>query len=202
VRLAAVIIALLAGIPARACDVGLVLVFDLSASVGEDERLLTLHGIAEALRHPYVEGAFLGQSARVRVVAFADRAAPLTEWISVQSPADLHAIAGMLDAPPTISIGTSTTINSGLALAAQSLGEVDCAREVVDVMTDGEDQRHADMSVFGDGATVNVLLVGSDPTGALRAAEMQRGLGSFTWPLTGLDDLTNALARKIAMEVS
>jgi hypothetical protein len=58
------------------------------------------------------------------------------------------------------------------------------------------------MSVFGDGATVNVLLVGSDPTGALRAAEMQRGLGSFTWPLTGLDDLTNALARKIALEVS
>jgi Ca-activated chloride channel family protein len=190
-------------LPARACDLALVLAFDISASINTTERALMMHGIAEALRHPWVASAFLGQSAQVEVVVFADKAQSLTGWVPVNSTDDLHNLAAMLDAPPPmLTVGSVTMINRAVAYAAGSLETVQCEREILDIMTDGEQSEAANVSMFADWQTVNVLLLGTTAQGALRAAELRHGDDGFIWPLASLEDLTNALAEKMIQEVS
>jgi Ca-activated chloride channel family protein len=185
------------------CDLALVLAFDLSSSIDAEERTLVLHGIAEALRHPWVASAFLGQSAMVQVVVFADAPQALTGWVPVNATDDLHNLAAMLDAPmPPLKIGSGTRISPAVAFSAGALSNVECTREVLDVMTDGEDPTPINTEMFEDWQTINVLLLGDSLQGAARTAELLHGEGSFSWPLATLYDLTKALAEKMIQEVS
>lgn len=207
-RLALALAAALAlPVPGRACDLAVDLAFDLSGSIDAAERTLILHGIAEALRHPWVAGAFSSQDARLRVTVFADRAQPLTGWVPIQSTDDLYTLAQMLDGvnPAALSVGYSTRIQTAIDLGVAGLAEVQCTREILDVMTDGEDGTPTPLNVsaFEDWQTVNVLLLaGGGPGGVMRAGQMQHGVGSFTMPLADLFDLTDGLARKMLQEVS
>jgi hypothetical protein len=146
----------------------------------------------------------MGQEAQLQVVVFADQVQAITEWVPVTSTDDLHDLAAMLDAPPPMmAVGSGTRINHAVTFSADSLGKVECEREILDIMTDGEDYNGpADTSSFEPWQTINVLLLGATPTGAMRAAELKHGPDGFIWPLASLEDLTNALAEKMIQEVS
>jgi hypothetical protein len=186
------------------CDVALVLALDLSSSTADRHGLVT-RGTAASLRHYAVADAFSGQAVKVRVFAWADIQVPLVGWTEVSQRADLLALADRLEEPLHARTGSGTNLTFAVNYARSQLAEVDCDREVVDILTDGD----AVSPVYSvrrfdrDFQVINVLWVGSDPAHRqMVETDLRFGHGAFVLQIADYRELERAMVRKLVMEVA
>ena len=214
-----------AGWAEAACRQALALGLDVSGSVDGREYRLQLDGLAAALRDAQVRRAFLAMpQAPVRLIVFewagVAQQRRLAGWRTIESAADLEAVAARLEAAqsgyddPATAIGAA--MRHGAALLAQQAA---CWQKTLDISGDGPANRGAHPRDVGDaelaGITVNGLVIGpasranttKDLTGvktleAYYRAHVMRGQGAFVETATDFEDFARAMRRKLLREIA
>lgn len=224
--LAAVLVLLLAlaAAPARACRLALVLAMDVSASVDAQEYRLQTEGTASALLSDPVRAvALAGEPVAVAVFMWSGvvEQARVAGWDVIDSPTRLEALAARIAAHPRPAFHGRTAIGAALRHGAGLLDAgPDCARRVIDLSGDGENndgpapERVRDSGLLR-GITVNGLTVGGDlpmdhgtmaeEGGALSryfAERVIHGPGAFVERAEDYRDFRRAMTRKLERELA
>jgi len=218
-------VALLAEPVQATCRQALALGLDVSGSVDTREYRLQTDGLAEALRDPDVQAAFLAlPSLPVRLMVY--EWSGLTDqrviipWTDIQDAAELWRIAGILNG--MTKAGTqdgATAIASAMIFGARSLqAQGGCLQWTLDLSGDGpantglhpRDVAEAEL----DGVTINGLVLlpfsRSNITKNLtnvRTLEdyyqnfVLRGPGAFTEKASSFEDFGAAMRRKLIREL-
>ncbi|MEM7496963.1 MAG: DUF1194 domain-containing protein [Pseudomonadota bacterium] len=199
------------------CRLALVLALDVSASVDQREYGLLTSGTANALRSDEVRAA-LKSLGGVEVAVFEwsgrfqqHRIAP---WARLDDDTAIDDMAGRIERHPRTTSEYPTALGAALGHAATLLRAATpgCARRVVDVAGDGENNhgfepRHAYNAFDFRGVTVNGLVVASDEAGKGIAAidyyanEVIRGPEAFLEVAASYDDFERAMKRKLLREI-
>jgi hypothetical protein len=196
------------------CQLSLTLLSDASASIKPAQHKLIREGTAWALNHENLRYSLIPKNASdprimVRVIEYADQQDELVPFTMINTRADVEAIAAqVLTRPrsPTQVIGHSTGTGMALENARRGFLEVPCARNVVDVLFDGESNAGiltADVlkAYREETDQVNVLfLQGAYPIAT--AQRVQFGPLAFTVLVAGYEDVGRAMLRKLQMEVA
>jgi len=206
---------ILAGVPARACGLELVLATDVSRSVVNAEYELQMGGLATAFRTPEVIHAIAGIQGGV--------AATVTQWsgpTSQTQAVDWH----LLSDPPSIArfaaaiaatrrqfFAAYTAVGEALVHAdwlSRTAGH-DCRRRVIDISGDGASNRGRDpaplaAALAARGVTVNALVIaGARPDPAeFYARHVVAGPGAFLEIADSFQDYAAAMTRKLVRELS
>lgn len=211
---ALVLLLALAGAPARACSLALVLALDISSSVNEAEYAIQLGGLARALQAPDIRAAAL-RAAPLWITAFEwsgrvqqDEIAP---WTRIGSEADLDALAARIGAHrrtyDVFSTAIGRAVEHGLARFA-ALPEP-CARRVIDVSGDGVNNDDPPARAFHGaaaalGVTINGLVIKGafpDPEAHYRS-EVIHGPGAFLMVArNGFEDYPDLIRGKLLREI-
>jgi hypothetical protein len=187
------------------CQLSLTLLIDGSGSIEAKQRQLIREGTVWALMHPVLAPSLIGNGIIIRVAEFADRVNELVPPTMLASNGDLEAVAASLMAAPSLAIGSNTGIGSALQDARQAFSVLPCERNVVDVLTDGENTTGAPIQAaqmeYSENDQINVLFVGDDVE-LERAQRIQFGALAFTLPIAGFEDVGKGMLRKLSIEVS
>lgn len=152
-------------------DLALVLAIDCSWSVNGAEFQLQAEGMARAFQDPGILKAIKeGQLHRVAVtvVQWASETQQVIAipWQVIESEADAHAIAAMMDIMPRMVSDGGTSISTALKFGAKLILEApfSAGRAVIDVATDGRNNNGGDPRavrdlIGGAGITVNGLTI-------------------------------------------
>jgi hypothetical protein len=190
------------------CDLGLSLGFDVSASITGEAHRLTREGTVFALTHPEVVAAMSRGGVYVQVFEWAEKQQLLADWTKVGGPEDLTRLAETIRSAPRPRLGTSTFTGNAMAFARVQFDRLPCARHVLDLLADGENNGGALPEVAReafdiDRHQVNVLLVGTRATGLVDAEERVKfGLGAFVLPVADFKGVALGMYRKLLREVS
>lgn len=197
-----------AGVPQ--CQLSLTLLMDASASIKAEQRDLIRKGTAWALTHPNVVPSLVGTPSQpanimIRIVEFADRQQELVPWTMITSTFDLDAIASQLLTAEKAGVGSSTGTGLALLDARTAFRRVNCQRNVVDLLTDGENNTGpyptiAHKEFQEDTDQINVLYVGDNYEAA--AGTFKFGPMAFMIPVAGYEDVGRAMLRKLQLEVA
>lgn len=202
---------------AQDCRLALALALDVSGSVDPREYRLQLDGVATALQHPQVRGAFAAIPEAPVALAIYEWSGPafqrlLVDWRLITGPEAVDAVAAQLRATGRQGGDPSTAIGAAL-LAGQALMQraPRCWREVIDVSGDGKsntgpDPRRIGPSLDRAGITVNGLVIGdaSDRPDGLQAyfrAYVLQGPGAFVESAIGFESFEAAMVRKLLREM-
>lgn len=212
--LAALALTLAAAPPARACEVALVLAFDVSGSVDAFDYRVQAEGIAEALRAPDVADAVLRARAAIAVVQWSGLGQQIVSlpWTRVTEPADLARLATRIATLPRAYAGGNTAVGEALAVATDLFGARvrDCARWVIDISGDGDENEgytagQARRAALRRGITINALAIEGHATG-LSITNFFRSRvitpGGFVETARGHADVARAMRRKLLRELS
>ncbi len=161
---------LLAGSPAAACELRLLLAMDVSASVSPFEYDLQRSGLSAAFRDAELHEAISGLEGgiHVSVTQWAGPAEHVLslDWQRLSTSLDAFALAADLDRLENPFSYSSTAVGSALEHAASVLdaGPEGCRRTVIDVSSDGTTNTGIDTSAMADrlrdaGVTINALVV-------------------------------------------
>lgn len=224
-RLLAALFALAPQAAGAACRLALALGLDVSGSVDDAEYRLQVHGLANALRHPEVERAFLAlPDAPVRLAVFewsgAGYRRPLVDWTVITGPEALHAAAAQIAATTRTAAPPETALGAAMAHGAELLSrQPDCWRRVLDISGDGKHNvpphpRDLRAALGAQGLTVNALVIGSDTRHDADMAQVEIGqliayfdawviLGpeAFVEAALGFRDYEAAMTRKLLREL-
>lgn len=183
---AAALLSALLALPARACDIALVLAMDVSGSVDAFEYGLQTGGIAAAIRDPAVSDALVHGQVALAVVQWsgADEQAVGLEWTRVSEPVDALRLASRISAMPRAFGGGNTAVGQAIRFSAALFDDVrDCAHWVIDVSGDGDENEgftvsRARAEAWARGITINGL--------AIEAAGPARPISQFyqRWVVT------------------
>lgn len=199
---------------APGCEVALVLAVDVSGSVDAWEYQLQAEGLAFALRDPEVAEALVRRQAAIAVVQWsgAGQQTLSISWTRVQEPAQVAHLAGRIGAMARAHSGGNTAVGQALDFATALFGPPvrDCARWVIDVSGDGDENEgftigQARRRALVRGITVNGL--------AIEGLGTARAITNFyrTWVVTpggfvetaqGHEDFARAMRRKLLRELS
>jgi Ca-activated chloride channel homolog len=210
----ALTLALLAPAPAQACDIALVLAVDVSGSVDAFEYQLQAEGLAFALRDPEVAEALVRTRAALAVVQWsgAGQQSLSIPWTRIEEPAQVARLAGRIGAMPRAHAGGNTAVGQALDFAAALFGPPvrDCARWVIDVSGDGDENEgftigQARRRAITRGITVNGLAIEGFGT-AQSITNFYRAWvitpGGFVETAQGHADFARAMRRKLLRELS
>lgn len=216
---------LFAGDAADACRLALVLGFDVSGSVDDDEYALQMQGVAAALDDPAVRAALLSDpGAPVALAAFEWSSSrfqrDVLDWTLIADGAALDQVIGHFRGWTRMAAPQSTGLGAALLHAEERLRLApDCWRQTFDVSGDGKNNDWpGPREVYARGAlagvTVNALVVGQDHLRAddhreegiqeLTAyfrSEIIRGADAFVEAAVGYDDYRAAMTRKLLREL-
>lgn len=221
VLLAAVFAAALAfgGSASADCpDVALVLAIDTSGSVDAPEFELQKAGYARAFRDEEVLAALRSAgTVDVAAVFWGDEAAPVgvVEWQRIGSPANAAEFASRVAEAPRITSG-NTGIGRGLWAALDLLAARGCAaRRIVNVSGDGRESVDPRARSFisaaaararagAEGVTINALAITLEDEGLAEwySDRVITGPDAFVMRVAGYDSFAEAIARKLAREIS
>lgn len=157
-------------VPARAVDVAIVLLTDVSRSVDAEEYAMVKAGYLAAFNDPEVVAALAGHPDGVALayVEFSGRGevTMVHGWAEVSDAATASAFADAVARAPRSAAG-NTDLAAALATAARMLDESDfgMARRVIDVASDETgDPRSPSVrdSVVAGGITINAIPIASD----------------------------------------
>lgn len=203
---------LLAAPPAGACDLALVLAFDVSGSVNPDEYRLQLDGLAAALNDGSVSEALVRARAAVMVMQWTgtSRQHISLPWRRIESFADVDRLAADVAQIERGWRDFSTAIGEAMELALVSFDEVsDCARRVVDISADGVSNEgvfpeNVRPALLAAGVTVNGLAIESDVEGLVDYFRQSiiTGAGSFVMSAADYQDYPRAIRQKLLREVT
>ena len=199
-------------VPARACDLALLLALDVSGSVDAEEYRIQMDGLAAALRDPIVSEALVRAEAQLMLVQWTGATrqrvtlpwTPMTNFVAV----DLFADAVATD--QRVWRNYSTAIGEALSFSADQFADVaDCTRHLIDVSGDGEsnegvtpDGQHPALRAAG--ITVNAIAI-EESAPDLTAYFFENvivGEGAFVETAIDFDDYPEKIRRKLLREIT
>ncbi len=203
----------LAGLPAEACSLSLVLAMDGSASVDSREHSLQLNGLANALSDPEVVQA-IDAVGGIWVTSFEwsgrHQQQIQLKWQHIHDTASAEAAADMLRQAPRGYTEFPTAIGYALGYAAVQMQKVPatCARKVIDVAGDGiNNEGFEPASAYRafdfEGVTVNGLVIAGADTAPVDYYKnnVVKGPGAFVEVAVDYDDYARAIKRKLIREI-
>jgi hypothetical protein len=166
-------------------DVNIVTALDISNSISQDEMLLELAGLAQAIRDPRVMTAIKGgKRGRIGFAVFAwhhGQFPAVVSWMTIASPQDAEVAARAIEARRLVNlelegraqvewyIGRLTDLSQAIEHADAMLLEAPYAggRAVINIIGNGEDNVGEDSRLARDrfvarGGTINGLVLGGD----------------------------------------
>ena len=181
----------------------LMLVLDVSGSIQDHERAIILGGTASALRNPSVVEAFASQSSSISVIAFADNPLVVVPWTELGTADDLHDVAAATESFHGYA-GMGTRLGAAMGLVREALGQVECDREVVDVLTDAQAQDGAivaqEIAQFPEDATINVLQIGNRANIDVQN-DLRHGWAGFILGIPRIEEVERATVKKLILEI-
>lgn len=209
----AVSLMVLSGQAGRACDLALVLAFDVSLSVDADEYDQQARGTADALTDPAVQSVLLSVPGGVALSAMQwsgrGEQSLSVAWAHITEKSELDAFAGKLVTAPR-AFGSKTAPGSAIDFARllHRQNPTSCARSVIDMSGDGVENegrrtRTASAQAIAEAITINgLVIVGSDD----KAVDFYRhnvigGPGSFLEISNGYGDYRRAIREKLLKEM-
>lgn len=204
--------------PACACRLALVLAMDVSSSVDATEDALQRGGLAAALLAPDVQDAFFASPDPVALTVFEWSGRynqdDLTDWVLIQTPADLLRVAETIANSTRSYDDFPTAMGHALGHAAVRLENgPDCLFQTIDIAGDGVNNHgfgpaNAYRAFTFANVTVNGLVVNAAEFEAetelinFYRDEVIRGPGAFIEIANGFEDYESAMRRKLIRELS
>lgn len=200
-------------------DLELVVAVDVSRSMDEEEFRLQRAGYVEAIRHPdFMRTVAAGRFGRIALtyVEWSSRLHQkvVVPWRLIDGPSAAQSFAEELSRePPEIGRGTSisTAIDFSAALFASNGFESD--RLTIDVSGDGPNNYGPPVvtsrdSAIAQGIVINGLPIVIRPSPIVSdivqyySACVIGGVGSFVMPVREMQELAEAIRRKLVIEVA
>jgi hypothetical protein len=226
---AAVLTALVAGTPARAENVDLLLVLaaDVSRSIDDGEFNLQRKGYAAALSDPRVLHAITGgpnQSIALTFIEWSgsDEQKTVVDWSVVRDGEDAAVIAGqILAAPRSFLARTSISAAIDFSMERFAVAPATADRRVIDISGDGTSNAGRPITDARDeaiakGVTINGLAIintqaspgfttHTQPPGGLPEYYRQNvigGTGAFLLVVENFETFAEAMTRKLVSEIA
>lgn len=203
---------LIAPSPARACDLALALVVDVSGSVDRTEYRIQMDGLAEALRDPLVSEALVRGQSKLMLMQWSgvSRQKITIPWTQVDSFAALDDLAARIQQDRRLWRNYSTALGEALLLALNTFPAAgDCTRRLIDVSGDGPsnegvEPREVHAALKSQGITVNAIAIEeSEPDlTAYFFENVITGEGAFVVTAGGFEDYPEQIRRKLLREVT
>ena len=203
---------LFAAVPARACDIALVLAVDVSGSVDNTEFRIQMDGLAEGLRDPSVSEALVVGEAAIMVLQWTGttRQAVSIPWTQVRSFEEVDALASRIETVNRKWRNYSTAIGEAMEFSqAQFADAPACDRHVIDISGDGSsnegvEPKDAAAELLAAGTTVNALVIeGAEPMLTEYFWEnVILGPGAFVITANSFDEYPKRMRMKLLREVS
>ena len=165
----ALCLALLPSLPAKACDVALLLAIDVSNSVDSAEYRLQVDGLADALTDPAIIDALVAGNSAISVVQWSgiDRQSVTLPWTRIATARDVAALSQSARLMPRAYTLSGTAPAEAILFSLANFGPVpDCSRRVIDISGDGTPNIGADVAsarqqAQRDGITINAIAIES-----------------------------------------
>lgn len=201
----------LAPTPGRACQTALVLAMDVSGSVDPAEYRIQVDGLAAALEDPEIRAILIEDQVALSVTQWSalGQQQLVLPWRRMRDPAAVEAFARDARALPRAWIGSDTAVGEALDHALDLFRQVpDCARRVVDLSGDGDENvgytaSRARNRASLEGVEVNALaieMMGLSITNFYRRWVITPG--GFVETARGHLDFPRAIRAKLLRELS
>ena len=213
IAIAALIVVMLEGPPARGAALALALAVDVSASVTEDSYLLQHEGIARAFANPRLIEAIIGAPEGIEVLVLEwsdpDKITVTVDWQRVADRASAGAFAAAVRASRRSSNGL-TAIGPALLAAAASFDRLPepAVRRVIDLSGDGMANfglppAAARDQIVASGITVNGLAILSEEPwlADYYRSNVIGGPAAFVVTARTFGDFAGAMLRKLTQEI-
>lgn len=199
--------------PALACETALVLSIDVSGSIDGGEYLLQTEGLAAALSDPEVAEALVRGQVALSVIQWSglDQQAVVLPWQRMLTPEAVTRFASDAAAVDRAFYGSDTAVGQGLRFAAAQFAAVlDCARRVIDISGDGQENAGftdsaARAEAMDLGLMINAIAI-EEPGPAFPITNYYRRWvitpGGFVVSARGLQDYAETLRLKLLRELT
>lgn len=203
-------------LPAHAvCKLALGLGLDISSSVNADEYRLQIEGLADALESPEViQAILLPEGTHISAAAFEwsgyQQQDIIIAWSTLDSPDAIRSFARRLRGHRRPYWDFATAIGKGIEFGAHLLSSAPpCARRVLDISGDGENNVGVDPGYFYglgllEGIVVNGLVIrGADPDPlAYYQTHVIHGPGAFVAVARDFEDYRTVIKEKLLREIN
>ncbi|MBN8632392.1 MAG: DUF1194 domain-containing protein [Rhodobacterales bacterium] len=202
----------LTGSSVLACETALLLSVDVSGSIDAGDYRLQTEGLAAALSDPGVAEALVSGQVALAVVQWSgtgEQALSLP-WMRMLSDADVTRFAALAANIPRAFSGSDTAVGQGLRFATAQFAAVpDCARRVIDVSGDGQENAgftdaQARTEAIRAGLIINAIAI-EEPGPAFPITTYYRRWiitpGGFVVTARGLQDYAETLRLKLLREL-
>lgn len=197
--------------PAKACQVALLLAVDVSQSIDVGEYKIQTDGLADALLDASVAEALIQGNVALSVVQWSgpDSQDMTIPWTRMTSETDIRLFAQRARLMPRVYQMSNTAVGELIRFSLNQFKDVaDCARHVIDISGDGNDNastgpEQARRSAELQGVQINALAIewiGDSITNFYRRSVITQG--GFVMTARGHEDYAETLRRKITREVS
>jgi Ca-activated chloride channel family protein len=202
----------LAGTPAEACETALLLSIDVSGSIDAGDYRLQTDGLASALTDPEVAEALVRGQIALAVMQWSGTAeqALVLDWDRMLSPGHVTRFAARAARLSRAFSGSDTAVGQGLAFAQTQFAAVpDCARYVIDVSGDGQENAgftdaRARAEAVRAGITINAIAI-EEPGPAFPITQYYRrwviSPEGFVVTARGLQDYARTMRMKLLREL-
>lgn len=199
--------------PALSCETALLLSIDVSGSIDAGDYRLQTEGLAAALSDPEIAEALVRGQVALAVVQWSgvDQQALVLPWKRMLSDPDVTRFAARAAAIPRAFSGSDTAVGQGLRFATAQFAAVpDCARRVIDVSGDGQENAgFTDARARGEameaGVEINAIAI-EEPGPAFPITTYFRNWiitpGGFVVTARGLQDYAETLRLKLLRELA
>lgn len=202
--------ALLSAGTARACELALILMVDVSSSIDPGEYRFQIDGMADALLDPAIAEVLVRDQVAISVIQWSGigEAVVSMPWQRMLGPEAVVSFADRARAIEREWERSRTAVGDALMFGAAQFGPVaDCKRRVMDVSGDGASNVGFDTAtvrrdVQGMGIEINGLAI--DRVGVSVTEFYRRFMitdGGFVITATGYSDYPRAIAAKLFREL-
>ena len=199
--------------PVSACETALLLAVDVSGSISNEEYVLQMQGLADALHDPDVIAALVGGRDKIALVHWSGlRNQRLSlPWQHLQTETAVAAFAETIRRIKRPQDHTDTAIGAALYFALDQFAAVpDCQRHVIDISGDGAENSGnslpaARAEVAAHGITLNAIAIEQDEQTTDLTDYFRRYVisqGGFVMTSHGLQDYPRAIHDKLLRELT
>lgn len=199
--------------PAAPCETALLLSIDVSGSIDAGDYRLQTDGLASALQDPEVAEALVKGQVALAVVQWSGTSeqALVLPWQRMFAPRDVTRFAARAAAIPRAFQGSDTAVGQAIRFATAQFAAVpDCARRVIDISGDGQENAGftdaaARIEAIAAGLTLNAIAI-EEPGEAIPITSYYRRWiitpDGFVVTARGLQDYARTLRLKLLRELS
>ncbi len=203
----------LAAPPALACETALLLSIDVSGSIDGGEYLLQTEGLAAALTDPEVAEALVRGQVALSVVQWSgiDQQAVVLPWQRMLTSRAVTRFARDAAGLRRAFYGSDTAVGQGLRFATSQFAAVsDCARRVIDISGDGQENAGftdsaARAEAMDQGLMINAIAIEEPGPASPITSYYRRWIitpGGFVVTARGLQDYAETLRLKLLRELT